>query len=261
MIVHQLYLKYHININMNSPKLSFSNLCHIIVNNYSEMYKGIYSFNDIICEELNDMMLTNEDNNQNKHTHPLIYFEGTDIFTCTYCNIKFSQSENLQLHQTKHTEVRYYNDILDKSESDIFYSSFESNNLSEIYMSDTSVSFNSSTSQYLNNKLEEYCFEDSQADYYNISIDVPLANEDNQNIEAHKPILPKTSPNKNCSAYASVKNNKIIKISYSENNVNIKIKLSNKYFKMISVSYKSFRNFNSYFTKSYKISSKKFKKT
>ena len=58
MIVHQLYLKYHININMNSPKLSFSNLCDIIVNNYPEMYNGIYSFNDIICEKLTDMMLT-----------------------------------------------------------------------------------------------------------------------------------------------------------------------------------------------------------
>ena len=247
---------------MDTPKLNFSNLCDIIVNNNPDITNGIYchciteneEFNYqkcIICTKL----LTQYDNLLNHQTNQ---HTNVNSHQCSNCTKTFSQSHNLLTHQTTlhNYGTQSCNEIIDKSELDIFYSSFESNNESDIYMSDSSFSPNISTSQDLNKICDQYCLEDSKADYYNISIDIPLAREDNPNSDTHNSMFKNILNSK-----LSDKIPKIIRMTCNPNEVNIKIKSSKKYFNVIAVSYKSFRNSFNNFMKLPKKSIIKYKKT
>ena len=109
--------------------------------------------------------------------------------------------------------VQSYNEILNKSESGILYSSSESNNDSVIHMSNTSESLNISTSQNLNKISGEYNLEDHKADYDNISNDIPLACEDKLNPKDHKLILSENNSNKIFNLKVSVIIPKILKLT------------------------------------------------
>ena len=241
---------------MDTPKLNFSNLCDIIVNNNPDITNGIYchciteneEFNYqkcIICAKLPTQYDNLLNHQTNQHTN-------VNSHQCSNYTKTFSQSHNLLTHQTTlhNYGTQSCNEIIDKSELDIFYSSFESNNESDIYMSDSSFSLNISTSQDLNKICDQYCLEDSKADYYNISNDIPLDCEDKLNSKDHKLILSENNCNKIFNVKVTVIIPKILKLTSNLNDVNIKIKSNRNHFYLISVSYKSFRNFNSNFMKS-----------